>query len=206
MGGPEGGTRLSFSPRVALPLHGRRECGNSRMVALPHCVLPPWGRRRVPGDAFLGEDKLGVGGCQPATTPLIVDLPAMLLEVMCQSPHPALQGTRPPPFWCGLPSGAGPASVPLQCALPSRRSSRLSEPCVWKSHRMGPGLLQAGGPWRIPDPPPPSTPPAPLSLKSEPSHAYRAELLTQKPVWGKGGGFWLSFGGGIVQQAPSQPP
>lgn len=175
------------------------------MVALPHCVLPPWGRRRVPGAAFLGEDKLGVGGCQPATTPLIVDLPAMLLEVMCQSPHPALQGTRPPPFWCGLPSGAGPAGVPLQCVLPSRRSSRLSEPCVWKSHRMGPGLLQAGGPWRIPDPPPPSTPPAPLSLKSEPSHAYRAELLTQKPVWGEGGAFGFLSEEGLFSKHPASP-
>lgn len=91
------------------------------------------------------------------------------------------------------------------CALPSRRSSRLSEPCVWKSHRMGPGLLQAGGPWRIPDPPPPSTPPAPLSLKSEPSHAYRAELLTQKPVWGEGGPFGFLSEEGLFSKHPASP-
>lgn len=129
----------------------------------------------------------------------------MFLEAMCLSPHPPLQGTRPPPFWRGLPSGAGFTAVPLRCVCfplpvpPDFLHPVSGSPVerVWVfSRQVDPGRSQTR--------PPPATPPAPLSLKSEPSHAYGAEPLTQKPVWGEGGGFWLSFRGGIVQH-PASP-
>lgn len=145
------------------------------MVALPQC-LTLLGPVRVPGAIFWGEDKPRVGG-QPIPASSVVEvLPSL------QKAHATLFlviSLHLLAAWFALQGNWLHAWICTVClSFPS-----LFGLVLRMSHPVHLGLVQAGGHRLIPALPSPFTTP-PLSTKSEPSHAYRAEPLTQKPEWG----------------------